>query len=267
MKNIPLSASSQSGQNCPSKPIPWWFARRAARREKKVKGSKPPGLKNPPAVAQVTRPAPAIKPTVPAIKPKPRTYAQVVKEKKTPETRPLRSVQVAVKRVVASFGAELRRLVRDVRASLFPKKKSPEKQKPLKAFVKGKTQKTEFPEKGKFTGYLSQPPRSEVRAGFDFSFDYKSHELKEQARVEWRKLTHRLPNLKVSQGPGTAAVFDTQTAVRLIGLYVTDFGREHFERFVHELEAVVGYTNSKEIHEFLGRPLVQDMFPALKKLN
>lgn len=282
MPNHVSSAGSQSSQNCPKQTIPWWFARRAARRKEKVKGSSPPGLKNPACVAPATgrsgdhaRPGDQAKAKG--------TYAQVLKTpvKSGPriqpprkvETRPIRSIQVEIRRVVHSFGAELRRLVRDVRSQIFQKKDPkktgklsssfvPEKKKPKSPHAATKFKATEFMNQRPMNVTVTQPVVIRPSGGFELGFDYKKHELGEQARIEWRKLANRLATLnKTIQTPlSISVVYDAQAASKLIAMYIADFGREHFNRFKYELECICGYQGTIDVNRLLDSAALKPMF-------
>lgn len=204
---------------------------REARRRRKVKGSNPPGL-------DAARPSKDTGKCAPSCEQ--RTYAQVAKS--APETRYDNAIYNQMRRVARTFAAELRKLIVDIRGEFLPRK---EEKKPLK-FVKGKTMHSKPVKQVKKAEPLA-PLVFPARTGFDF--DYKAHELKEQSRVEWRKLSNRLATLNrtATTERGASTVYDVEAASKLITLYIHDFGCDAFMSFKHELELVCGYSNSRTI--------------------
>jgi len=274
------SASRKSGQNSPAGPVPWWFKRREARRQLKVKGSNPPGLKvgRP---SQATRtPAPSCEqPTVAKLSPwwfrqreerrAKRVAASLpsgVKEESRP-TAGFRGVQKSVREVVR---AVIRPLIAEFRSALKLFKTATREQKAVRPnFVRAKqVQRSEFVKKDVQKKRLAAPVTSELvqsrvlvsmpktkplaKVGGAFGFDYSAYALKEQARVEWRKLSIAINGIVASLGvhaPGD--IPDAQIPVQpvidaadkrvrnLLMMHVKDFGSDQLRLNSGELSILL----------------------------
>lgn len=124
---------AQSIKENSAKAVPWWFLRREARRRKRTTVEHPvigADKSVPVRLSQATR-RPDDHVTRPAIAQanrfaaldQPKEVRKKQRKAKKPERRPLTSVQVEVKRVVRSFGAQLRHLLAEIKRVLYPPKK------------------------------------------------------------------------------------------------------------------------------------------------
>lgn len=223
-------ASRKAGQNSPGKAIPWWFARREARRRLKVKGSSPPGL-NAGLPSQVTgQRAPSCeqqkKTAVSAKRPAPWWFVKREAKRKgvkqatvkpTGHDASRRGLQKSVREVVR---AVLRPLLSEFRRALKLSKPSVTREKAARpsfvsaGFMKGvklqsptgkvtsPTQRTKTLQPKKLSSTValvsSSKPVSEravYKPSGAFAFDYGTYERNQTAESQWKVLCGQLNNI------------------------------------------------------------------------
>jgi len=223
-------ASRKAGQNSPSKAIPWWFARREARRRLKVKGSSPPGLKaglpsqvtgqRAPSCEQRKKRDVSAKRTAPWWFVKREAKRKGVKQtsvKPAEHDVSRRGLQKSVREVVR---AVLRPLLSEFRRALKLSKPSATREKAARpsfvsaGFMKGiklqsrsgketsPTQPTKTLQPKKLSSTVASVSSSKpanVQAVYKpsgaFAFDYGTYERNQTASAQWKVLCGQLNNI------------------------------------------------------------------------
>jgi len=278
--NSMRSGSRKAAKNSPAPAIPWWFARREARRRQKVKGSAAPGLA---AVlpSQVTgqrapsceqRPAKPVKRTAPwwFVKRESKRQGLKVAPKRAGPPSSNRGIQKSVREVVR---AVLRPLLAEFRRALKFTTKSETREKAARpsfvsaGFMKGLKVAKSVPvskplysqKKSSIAAVeLAHKARSEqavYKPSGAFAFDYGTYERNERSSSQWTALCGQLNNIgaqtmvaAAGTNPKVVLAANDVKVRNLILMYVKECGVDALIKRRHELDVIVGMHINPQVH-------------------